>query len=198
MNPPIGLEYLESLVEEHYQSLYRFAYSLSGNPADAADLTQQTFYIAQTKLHQLRDLKKIKTWLCVTLMREFLQKRRHETKFQKVELGVVEHELPTLTVDLVAKMDSKAVVSALQSLAEEFRLPLVLFYLEQMSYKEIARVLKLPAGTVMSRLARAKDRLRQELERLAPGKRNVVMRHTKRKDEESEDLEARDMSPVSC
>ncbi|MDB6068152.1 MAG: polymerase, sigma-24 subunit, subfamily [Pedosphaera sp.] len=166
MNTTIAPQYLEQLVEEHYQSLYRFAYSLAGNPADAADLTQQTFYIAQVKLHQLRDLHKVKSWLSVTLMREFLQKRRHETKFQKIEIGVVEHELPTITVDLVARMDSKSVVAALQALPEDFRVPLVLFYLEQMSYKEIARVLKLPAGTVMSRLARGKAQLRHELERL--------------------------------
>src|SRR5262245_11072520 len=56
----------ELLVEQHYESLYRFALSLSTNPSDAGDLTQQTFYIAQTKGHQLRDASKLRSWLSTT------------------------------------------------------------------------------------------------------------------------------------
>ncbi|MDB6019559.1 MAG: polymerase, sigma-24 subunit, subfamily [Pedosphaera sp.] len=157
--------YLETLVAEYYQALYRFGFSLSGNATDAADLTQQTFYIAQLKIHQLRDAAKAKTWLFTTLMREFLQKRRHETRFPKFELDQVADELPKITADHVARMDSASVVAALQSLDDSFRVPLVLFYLEDMPYKEIAQTLELPIGTVMSRLARGKAQLRHELER---------------------------------
>src|SRR4051812_9142125 len=170
--------YLESLVAEYYQPLYRFAFSLSGNPADAGDLTQQTFYIAQLKIHQMREPKKVKTWLFTTLMREFLQKRRHETKFRKCELEQVEDELPKITADHVTQMDSEIVVSALQSLEAKFRVPLVLFYLEDISYKEIARVLELPVGTVMSRLARAKAQLREAIGRLGNPRRE---RHSGRR-----------------
>jgi RNA polymerase sigma-70 factor (ECF subfamily) len=154
---------MEDLVEEYYQVLYRFAFSLSRNPVDAADLTQETFYIAQTKIHQLRNLAKVKTWLFTTLMREFLQKRRHEKKFSKFKLEEVEEELPNITSDHVVRLDSRFVVAALHSLDESFRAPLSLFYLDGIAYKEIARVLKLPIGTVMSRLARGKEQLRRKL-----------------------------------
>jgi RNA polymerase sigma-70 factor (ECF subfamily) len=157
-------EFLELLVEEHYQALYRFAHSLSGNAADAADLTQQAFYIAQIKGSQMRQPARAKSWLFTTLMREFLQKRRRETRFLSLELEQVEDELPWQSFDHVASIDSASVVEALQKLPESFRAPLALFYLEDMPYLEIARVLGLPKGTVMSRLARAKARLRQSLE----------------------------------
>src|SRR5882757_5643408 len=137
MNTTTEITFLERLVEEHYQPLYRFAFSLSGNAADAADLTQQTFYIAQIKLYQLRDVAKAKSWLFTTLSREFLQKRRHDAKFPKFELNQVADELPRITADHVARMDSETVVAALHSLHDSIRLPLVLFYLEQMTYKEM-------------------------------------------------------------
>src|SRR6266550_6455792 len=66
----------DSLIEQHYRSLYQFAFSLTQSESDACDLTQQTFYIWATKGHQLRDLSKVKTWLFTTLHREFLQMSR--------------------------------------------------------------------------------------------------------------------------
>src|SRR5512134_3657493 len=53
----------ETLVSEHYEPLYRFALSLTRAESDAADLTQQTFYVWATKGHQLRDASKVKAWL---------------------------------------------------------------------------------------------------------------------------------------
>jgi RNA polymerase sigma-70 factor (ECF subfamily) len=63
-------------------------------------------------------------------------------------------------------MDSALVMTALQTVDETFRAPLTLFYLEDMSYQEIAEALEVPIGTVMSRLSRGKSQLRTALERV--------------------------------
>ena len=63
------------LVDAYYQPLYKFAYSLSKSPDEAADLTQQTFYIWAKKGNTLRDASKVKSWLFTSLYREFLRPR---------------------------------------------------------------------------------------------------------------------------
>ncbi len=154
----------ERLVEEHYQPAYRFAYSLSGNHDDACDITQQAFYLAQTRAHQLRDESKRKQWLFTILHREFLRLRRRATAHPQTSLEFSEHELPPITVDHATSLDAKMLLRVLQSLEEKFRMPLILFYLDQLSYKEIAATLDVPIGTVMSRIARGKQALRQRME----------------------------------
>ncbi len=164
-NPLAAGMTLESIVEQFYQPLFRFAMSLSRNPSDASDLTQQTFYIAQTRLHQLKDGSKLKSWLFTTLMREHLQRRRHETRFPKVEIGEAESELPGVVDESAVGMDSKLILDALKSLDEKSRQPLILFYLDSKPYHEIGRILNIPIGTVMSRLSRAKQQLREIMEK---------------------------------
>ncbi len=159
-----GPESFVLFVEAHYQAAYRFAFSLCGNHPDACDITQQAFYLAHTKGHQLRDDSKRKQWLFTILHREFLRTRRRETAHPQTSLEFSEPLLPPIHVDHAIHLDSKAVLLVLQTLDENFRMPLVLFYLDQLSYKEIAATLDLPIGTVMSRLARGKQMLRQRLE----------------------------------
>ncbi len=153
----------EQLVNEHYQPLYRFAYSLAHNEADAADLTQQTFLRWATRGFQLRKRGKAKTWLFTTLYREFLSSRRRHQRFPHLELGDAESKLPSVDPRAVDSLDGTAVLEALGRLDEGFRAPLTLFYLQQHSYQEIAGILDLPIGTVMSRLSRGKAQLRQQL-----------------------------------
>ena len=154
----------QQLVDEHYQAAYRFAFSLSGNYNDACDITQQAFYLAHSRSHQLRDASKRKQWLFTILHREFLRLRRRETAHPQTTLELSAPLLPRITVDYAASLDGKSVLLVLQTLEETFRVPLALFYLDQLSYKEIAGVLEVPIGTVMSRLARGKQTLRQLLE----------------------------------
>jgi RNA polymerase sigma-70 factor, ECF subfamily len=66
----------EQLVEHFYMPLYRFALSLTREPCDAADLTQQTFLLWASKGHQLREQSKVKAWLFTSLYREFLRGER--------------------------------------------------------------------------------------------------------------------------
>jgi RNA polymerase sigma-70 factor (ECF subfamily) len=152
----------QQLVDQQYAPLYRFALSLSKSEPDAADLTQQTFFLWASKGGQLRDRSKAKSWLFTTLYREFLGRRRHEVRFPKVELEEAGEEEMSVLPN-VNELDGAAVLEALREVDEAFRVPLTMFYLEQFSYQEIADVLEIPIGTVMSRLSRGKAQLRQRL-----------------------------------
>jgi RNA polymerase sigma factor (sigma-70 family) len=163
----------EQLVTDHYQNLYHFALSLTQREADAADLTQQTFLRWATRGFQLRDRNKAKTWLFTTLYREFLSGQRHTVRFPKVTIGDVEAELPSVPASAVQAMDGQSVLTALGTLDETYRAPLSLFYLQQHSYQEIAEILEVPIGTVMSRLSRGKAQLRRRLATPEPA-RNVI------------------------
>ncbi len=154
------------LVDAHYGALYRFALSLARCEADACDLVQQTFYIWATKGAALRDAAKAKTWLFTTLYREFLRGRRRDVRIMAIEdLSPEEQELPAESIDYVRRLDGVQVVEMLQQVDEVFRAPLTLFYLEDLSYQEIATTLEVPVGTVMSRLSRGKAQLRAALAR---------------------------------
>jgi RNA polymerase sigma factor (sigma-70 family) len=152
------------LVETHYRGLFQFALSLARTEADAADLTQETFLRWAEKGSQLREASKAKSWLYTTLYRQFLSRQRHVTRFPHDELSDAESRLPVVESDAVRSMEGSEVMAALAQIDEVFRAPLVLFYLEDHSYQEIAEILDVPPGTVMSRLWRGKALLRARLE----------------------------------
>lgn len=156
---------LEHLVDEHYANLYRFALSLSRNEAEAADLTQQTYFQLASRGGQIRDLRKAKAWLFTTLRREFLRLRRQTGRFVSIDDEDVPQPEALSTVDdgAVRAADAALVMAALTRVREVFREPLALFYLEDLSYREIAEILQVPVGTVMSRLSRGKTELRASL-----------------------------------
>lgn len=163
------------LVDAHYASLYRFALSLARNAQDAGDLVQQTFFVWATKGASLRDATKAKSWLFTTLYREFLRTRRQDARATSLEaLPEPEREIATEDVNQVAQLDASAVMLALQNVDETFRAPLTLFYLQDLSYREIAEVLAVPIGTVMSRLSRGKAQLRAALRSDLPTAARVV------------------------
>src|SRR6266576_2239887 len=145
----------DSLIEQHYRSLYQFAFSLTQSESDACDLTQQTFYIWATKGHQLRDLSKVKTWLFTTLHRAFLETQRRKTRFPHHGLDEIPPgELPVFSADFSSALDSSHVLAALAKVDEVYQAAVALFYLQDHSYKEIAEILEVPIGTVKSRIAR--------------------------------------------
>ena len=154
----------EEAVSAYYEPLYRFALGLSRSEADAADLTQRAFEKFAEKAETLRDKAKTKTWLFTTLYRDFLQQKRHSTKFPEAELDEsIDSTIVVLPRGDVAT-DANAALAALNQLEEPFRSTLVLFYLQDLSYREIAEILDVPIGTVMSRLARGKEMLRALME----------------------------------
>jgi RNA polymerase sigma-70 factor (ECF subfamily) len=148
------------LVEQHYSLLYRYAYRLSGSAADAEDLTQQTFLVAQTRLDQLRDTERARSWLCSILRNTFLKAQRGPAC---LPLDLLEGGELAETVLDDSLLDEERLQAALHELPEEYRSVVILYYLNEFSYREIAEQLQVPLGTVMSRLSRARTCLRQRL-----------------------------------
>jgi RNA polymerase sigma-70 factor (ECF subfamily) len=166
MSLPGSQRTVERLVDEHYVALYRYGYRLSGSAADAEDLTQETFCKAQLNLSQLRDPARAKAWLFSILRNAYLHRVRSNGQQHVVSLDDV-GDVPEPLPDPVPEIDPEALQRALNDLPEGFRTPLLLFYFEDFSYRDIAEQMDLPLGTVMSRLARAKAWLRSRL--LPPG-----------------------------
>jgi RNA polymerase sigma-70 factor (ECF subfamily) len=153
----------EKVVSECYEALYRFAFSLAGTEADACDLTQQTFYVWATKGHQLRDRSKAKTWLFTILHRQFLRICKRAQRFPHFELSEENLELPAVPPEMLNTLDAARALESLRQLPEPFRSALSLFYQEDYSYKEIADILKVPLGTVRSRISRGIAQLQQSI-----------------------------------
>jgi RNA polymerase sigma-70 factor (ECF subfamily) len=154
----------ETIVSGHYELLFRFAVSLTRSECDAWDLTQQTFQIWATKGHQLRDITKVKTWLCTTLYRSFLEGRRRDVRFPHEDIEEVEGQLPAESPEPGNHADAAQVLNALAKVDESFQAAVALFYLDDCSYKDIAVILGVPIGTVKSRIARGIAQLRQILQ----------------------------------
>jgi RNA polymerase sigma-70 factor (ECF subfamily) len=153
----------EQIVSQHYEPLYRFAFSLTRTEADACDLTQQTFYVWATKVHQLRDRTKVKSWLFTILHREFLNIRKRSVRFPHFELSDAVEDLPTIPPEVANTLDSARVIEFLGQVQEPYRAALTLFYLEDYSYKEIAHILEVPLGTVRSRISRGLAQLQRSI-----------------------------------
>ena len=155
--------FFEQVVSEHYAALYRFAISLARSEADACDLTQQTFYIWATKGHQLRDARKVKSWLFTILHREFLNLYNRATRFPQLELNDETIALNCLSSELVHTLDTTLALEFVGQVQEPYRAALSLFYLEDYSYKEIAEILEIPLGTVRSRISRGLAQLQRAI-----------------------------------
>jgi RNA polymerase sigma-70 factor (ECF subfamily) len=168
--PPLDVA---QLVRDHHEVLYRYAYRLCGSAADAEDLTQQVFLTAQQKCGQVRDRGCVRAWLFTILRNCYAKSFRGRLPLSLADLDL--NELPEDEVE--QSIDSERLQAAINSLCEEFKLVVMLFYFEQRPYREIAEVLGIPIGTVMSRLARAKSQLRQALVEPPPPASGVSIPH---------------------
>jgi len=163
---------LAELIDRHYALVYRYAFRLSGSTSDAEDLTQQTFLQAQAKWDQLRETSRARNWLCAIVRNAYLHSRREGARPMPLDAAPEPCTVPSPPQEI----DPQALQAALDELPEEFRTPLVLFYFQEFTYKDIAAQLQLPIGTVMSRLARGKEHLRR---RLAPERKSIPAHSTK-------------------
>lgn len=173
----LGSPGLAALVAEHHAELYRYAYRLCGSPADAEDLVQQTYLTAQTALAKGTKVEHPRAWLFTILRTVYLKSKRRSRPSSASDLDLNHEELafePAPADEEICvvvgddEVDSQQVQLALNELPDEFKLVLLMFYFEHCSYAEIARRLELPPGTVMSRLSRAKQLLRNRMCAAAP------------------------------
>jgi RNA polymerase sigma-70 factor (ECF subfamily) len=166
------LEQMAQLVAEHHQPVYRYAYRLTGAVQDAEDITQNVFLTAQQKIGQLRKMDSARNWLFAILRNGFLKDRQRRRPSLAGDLSLNMDLVPAATGNDEADHDQ--LQNVLNQLTDASRLVVVMFYFEGCSYREIAHRLETPIGTVMSRLARARDHLRSLL--LEPGQENVRKR----------------------
>lgn len=165
-------EELEQYIREYGKDLYSFCRSVTRNLEEAQDLYQDTFlklYEIGDRLMTLNNPKSYLMGIAVNLYRNEKRKlsvrRRIVGVWQSVE--EMDTDIPEdarlLEEEVIAREECRIVRSAVQSLADKYRLPVLLFYMEELSLSEIAFVLRLPEGTVKSRLHRAKRILQQML-----------------------------------
>lgn len=162
---PVGFEFL---VQKYQREAFGHALALLGNQEDALDACQDSFARAFTAIPRLRDLPRFYPWFyCILRNRCFnlLARRRTSDRYQETqqqqETAAHLNAVTPETV-LAEREDAQQVRRALQALPPEQREILVLKYVQERSYAEIAELLDIPRGTVMSRLFHARLALRQQ------------------------------------
>lgn len=153
---------------EHIDALYGYALALTRNGAEAEDLVQDTFLRAASAAHRPDGNSNVKGWLFVIMRNAWLNEVRHKNcgpKFVDLETSgpTVDQAQENPHVVYLRKLEREQVRHAIESLPDAYREIVVLRDIEGFTYQEIATVLHCPAGTVMSRLGRARGRLRRLL-----------------------------------
>ena len=154
------------LVEQYRDNVYRLAYRMCGNAYDADEAAQEAFVAAWRALPNFRGDAKFSTWLYRLTTNAAIDVMRREKRHQTVGDGEMievadDADSPQETVERTEQQE--AVQKALATLSEEYREVLLLRYMEELDYAEIAEVLQLPSGTVKSRINRAKAALKTAL-----------------------------------
>jgi RNA polymerase sigma-70 factor, ECF subfamily len=156
---------------EYLDGLYGYAVVLSRDQAEAQDLVQETCLRALRAMGRLRPDSNVKSWLFTILRNAWLnQLRQRKPVLDVVDLDSTDYGLDR-AVDsskdpygaYVSDLEREQVRHAIEQLPLEFREIILLREYEELSYEEIATMLQCPVGTVMSRLARARSKLRELL-----------------------------------
>jgi RNA polymerase sigma-70 factor (ECF subfamily) len=155
--------------------LYAAALRYTKNPEDARDLVQDTYLKAFNSFHQFEEGTNLRAWLYRVLTTTFINTYRKDQRRPQLASGELEDwqlaEAQSHTSDLGKSAEVEALENlpdsdikrALQEIPEEFRIAVYLADVEGFSYKEIADIVEVPAGTVMSRLHRGRKLLREKL-----------------------------------
>ena len=160
---------------QYMNQLYAAAMRYTKNPEDAQDLVQDTYAKAYTSFHQFEPGTNLKAWLYRVLTTTFINtyrkdQRRPQTSdseledWQIAEASSHTSDQGKSTEDVVLEnLPDSDIKNALAEIPEEFRMAVFLADVEGFSYKEIAEIVGVPAGTVMSRLHRGRKQLREKL-----------------------------------
>lgn len=152
-------------LEDRWPRLYRVAYSWCHDPQLAKDLVQDTVVKALKNSHQLKDQDVFDTWLfriLVNCWRDFC--RQQKDVIDIYEANLLDHNSPEQEHE--RETIAYRVRQAVNQLCREHREIVTLVDLEQMNYKDVAEILEIPIGTVMSRLCRARRFLKEILQDL--------------------------------
>ncbi len=161
------------LVQSYHAEIFRLALSILDEPAEAEDVTQDAFIAALDALDSYRGDSALKTWLfsiTVNLCRKRWRQRKARERLRQTLSAVYQltGTRPTQPeTALVAHENQAELWQAVSRLGEKYQFPLILFYEHELPVAEIARVLGIPVGTVLSRLHTARERLAATLEQAA-------------------------------
>ena len=171
LSPTENYSHVTVDLSEYLDGLYSYAMVLSRNPTEAEDLVQEACLRALRAMDRLRRDSNVKSWL-FTILRNIwlnqLRQRRTAAEFvvfdsdeQNIAIAVDTAKDPGATY--LSNFESEQVRAAIQQLPVESQEVILLREFEELSYQEIATLLECPVGTVMSRLARARTKLRERL-----------------------------------
>lgn len=150
-------EELAELIISCKAGMYRVAYSIAGNDADAQDAVGDTIVRAYENLHKLRKKESAKSWLMQILVNSSKNIVKKKSKWT-----LLDNEMEELEDHHAFQSD--LMWPLVMELSEEFRMVVALYYYEQFSVHEISRLLKISEGTVKSRLSRGREKLSKLLE----------------------------------
>lgn len=163
--------------------LYAAALRLARNPQDAEDLVQDTYVKAFAAFHQYQPGTNLKAWLYRILTNTYInlyrkrQREPYQDSMDKLEdwqlAKASNHDsrgMPSAESEALTHLPDRQVKEALQSIPEDFRMAIYYSDVEGFSYKEIAEIMDIPLGTVMSRLHRGRKLLRDQLADYAAGR----------------------------
>ena len=153
-------ENLGELILGSERQLYATAKTILYNDQDCADAIQETIVKAFSKIHTLDKDKYAKTWLIRILINECYNILRNESR----QISLKDRE-GVFKAQEEEKSDFSELYRAINQLKEELRLPVILYYFDDFSVREIARVLGITEGAVQKRLARARLKMRDELQK---------------------------------
>lgn len=166
--------YLE-IVARFKDRLFTFIYRFVGDSAMAEDLVQDTLVKVYTHRHAYREIAKFSTWIYTiagNLARTELRKRKRRATFSMSTLGFGERELdlpsgdPAPSAVVEGRQSEQQIRRALAKLPLHFRTVIILRDVQELSYEEISKIMKIPLGTVKSRVNRARLRLQGMLSNL--------------------------------
>src|ERR1700746_3569408 len=172
----MNAEFFEGVALPLFDQLYNLAHWLTGDRADAEDLVQETYAKALKGFKSFEEGTNLRAWMFRILRNTFLTSRtglkvqntvRIEDETDGADLAA--HNITPESL-LLQSEDSQSVMSALAELPVPYREMILLSDMEELSYKEIAEVLSVPIGTVMSRLSRGRRMLREALLADSPGR----------------------------
>jgi RNA polymerase sigma-70 factor, ECF subfamily len=159
----------DNWVHEYQRLLFGLAYWWTGSRTDAEELTQEAFLQAYRSRQSLRDEAAVESWLVSILRHCHSQRYRKQSSRNEVSLEELRIDPAEQTI---FNPEAIALHHALAKLDEKRRLAVVMFYVQELSYREIGESLDVPLGTVMSRLSRARTAL---LELLDPNRRSSLV-----------------------
>jgi RNA polymerase sigma-70 factor (ECF subfamily) len=173
METPGGNSVFAAATLEHIDALYGYAMTLTRDKSEAEDLVQDTYLRAVRAANQPAADGNLKPWLFVIMRNTWLNAIRHNHNGRRIFEFDSDEPAPAAASDTTSnphvvylrKLDREQVRDAIDKLPDVYREIVVLRDIEGFSYQEIATVLNCPAGTVMSRLGRAREKLREALSR---------------------------------